>query len=638
MSPSLENPISIEQLVQLEKLREDLRCSEARFRNIVHRLPEGVVILDALGAVHFANPAALHLMSQPPNAFFHEFNWRLDIGKTVIYETKTSGVNVVYEMSILETEWDFKKAFLITLRDITQQKSRELGLQQAIDDAESRTAELEIMRFVADQLNQAAMLEETIQSGLEMIQALSGAKRVWALLSEENAAPRLVVVDRQMQDQLPRQATLDLPETCTCLKKLQNGELIEATRMTHCEWAAHIFGLQHAGDQHYSFPLTSGPKTIGVLNLAVEPDKEYSQSEITLLETVSRELAVAIERGRILSETSDALHRDEGVNSITRSLSGALELTTVLQSVVRLSSDLIGAEVGLLSLLSQDHSTLTFPFNFGLPAGMELPSLPQKDCLIWNTAVKSIPALQYNLPDSLPELPADIASRVNSVLSVPIVGNDRCLGVLSLYKTSHERSFTKFDLAMLESLGRQAGLAIVNAELYFEVQQLTTSDALTGLNNRLTFNNLAVKEVERSWRYGRPLTLIWVDVDSLQTLNDQYGMEAGDNIMRVLAHICSFGLRRVDIIARYQNDEIILLLPETDLKNGVDVAERLRLQAATTPIATGNGTTAITVSMGVTGVEGRQEIDLQTLLDRAETALFDAKQAGRNRVSVWTRE
>jgi len=634
MSP-LNDPVSSESIL-LEKLREELRRSEARFRSVVHRLPEGVVILNELGAVLFANPTALRLMAQPPDVFFHEFNWRLAVGKPMVYETKTSGSDVIFAVTIIETEWDFKQAFLVTLADITQQKNHELGLQQAIDEAEARTAELEIMRFVADQLNQAAMLEETIQSGLEMIQALSGAKRVWVLLADENTGPHLVVVDRQMPGHPPRQSILDLPESCSCFKKLQNGELTEVTRISGCEWADQIFGAQHDSGEHFSFPLTTAGKTIGVLNLAVEPGKLYSHNELSLLETVSRELAAAIERGRLLSETSEALHRDEGVNSITRSLSSALDLTTVLQNVVRMSSDLIGAEVGLLSLLSQDGSMLTFPFNFGLPAGLELPPLPQKDCLVWNTAVKNTSVLEYNLNDNLPELPADIAARVNSILSVPIVGNDRCLGVLSLYKTSHERRFSKFDLAMLESLGRQAGLAIVNAELYFEVQQLTTSDALTGLSNRLNFNNLAVKEVERSWRYGRPLTLILVDVDSLRSFNEQYGLDAGDHALRILARICSSGLRRVDMIARYQDDEIILLLPETDLKNGMDVAERLRMLAATTPITAAEGTAAITVSMGVVGVEGRQEIDLQTLLDRVETALFDAKKAGRNQVSLWT--
>ena len=622
----------------MEKLREDLRNSESRFRNVVHRLAEGVVILDALGSVHFTNPAALRLMAQPPDAFFREFNWRLAVGKTIMHESKISGANIIFEVTVLETEWELKNAFLITLRDITQQQKHEMDMQKAIDDAEARTAELEIMRFVADQLNQAAMLEETIQSGLEMIQALSGSKRVWVLLSDENGAAHLVVVDRQSQNQAPRQTILDLPENCSCLKQLQRGELNEVTRISHCEWAAQIFGPAHGSEEHYSFPLVSNGKTLGVLNLTAKPDKGYTQNELSLLETVSRELAAAIERSRLLSETSDALHRDEGINSITRSLSGALDLPTVLQNVVRLSSDLIGAEMGLLSLLSQDGSMLTFPFNHGLPAGLELPPLLQKDCFIWNTAVKNSSNLEFNTQGNLPELPGEIAASVHSALFVPVVGRERCLGVLSLYKTSHDRRFSKFDLAMLESLGRQAGLAVVNAELYFEVQQLTTSDALTGLNNRLAFTNLAVKEVERSWRYGRPLTLILIDVDSLKNFNDQYGYESGNYVLRMVARICSFGLRRVDIIARYQNDEIILLLPETDLKNGTDVAERLRLQVATTPITTDNGAAAATVSMGLTAVEGRQEIDLQTLLDRAETALFDAKKAGRNRVSIWTQD
>jgi diguanylate cyclase (GGDEF)-like protein len=309
-----------------------------------------------------------------------------------------------------------------------------------------------------------------------------------------------------------------------------------------------------------------------------------------------------------------------------------------LQNVVRLSADLIGGELGLLGLLSNDQSTLTFPFNFGLPANIEVPALPQTQSLVWNVVNKREGCLETTARSELPELPAALNKKVLSVLAAPIIGNDRCLGVISLYKTSHESSFTRFDQTMLESLGRQAGIAMINAELYFEVQQLTTIDPLTGINNRLSFVNLAVKEVERSWRYGRPLSLIMVDIDNLNNYNQTYGYEAGNDALRSLARACSSGLRRVDILGRLQNDEMVLLLPETDLKNATDVAERLRLQIATVPITTAKGIAAITASMGLTGIEGRQEVDLQTLLDRAEMALFEAKKNGRNRVVAWKLE
>lgn len=129
-----------------------------------------------------------------------------------------------------------------------------------------------------------------------------------------------------------------------------------------------------------------------------------------------------------------------------------------------------------------------------------------------------------------------------------------------------------------------------------------------------------------------------MDIDSLRAFNESYGYDSGNDALRILARICSNGLRRVDILARLQDDELVLLLPETDLKNATDVAERLRLQIATTPLQTAKGSSVITVSMGIASVEGHQEVDLQTLLDRAEMALFDAKQGGRNRVAIWRLE
>jgi diguanylate cyclase (GGDEF)-like protein len=624
--------------VLLEKVRQELHACEARFRNIVSRMPDGIVVLDALGMVYFANPAALRFMSQPPDLFFREFNWRLGIGKTLIHETKTSGKATSYEIQVTETEWDLKKAFLVTLHDITTQKKKESDLQQAIDESEARTAELEIMRFVADQLNQAALLEETIQSGLEMIQTLSGSKKVWALLADENNTPHLVLVDRQSQEKNTRRTLLEMPENCTCLKQLLAGELTGFIRIKNCEWAQSLFGESLGTEEHLTFPLIVNNKTTGVLNLAIEPDKVYSEYDINLLESVCRELAAAIERGRALSETSDALHRDERINNFTRTLSSTIDLTTVLQNVIRLSADLIGSDIGLIGLLSNDQSILTFPFNFGLPVDIEITPLARTGSLIWDVISKSEGYFETNLQSSLPELPTAFQNKVSSVLAAPIIGNGRCLGVISLYKTSHKNNFTRFDQTMLESLARQAGMAMINAELYFEVQQLTTIDSLTGVNNRLSFENLAIKEVERSWRYGRPLSLIVVDIDRLNDYNQAYGYEAGNDALRALAHACSFGLRRVDILGRLQNDEMVLLLPETDLKNATDVAERLRLQIATIPLSTPEGSSAITASMGLTGVEGRQEIDLQTLLDRAEMALFEAKKNGRNRVVAWKLE
>lgn len=621
--------------LQIEKLRDELRVNKTRLNNVLNPLPEGIIVIDSQGAILLSNPAALKLISQPLEIFLRDYPWREGVGKIINHEVKIGGSQTALEIEVLETEWDSKTAYVILIRDLTRAKEKELSLQQAIDDAEARTAQLEIMRFVADQLNQAAMLEETIQSGLEMIQALSGAKKVWALLADETNMLHLVVVDNQVKDKTVHKTLLDIPGNCTCLKMLQNGELNEVKRITHCEWTRHIFGEQYADIEHLSFPLSTGAKSVGVLNLSVDADKEYSQNDLSLLETISHELAVAIERSRMLSETSEALHRDEEVNSITRSLSTALDLTTILQNVVRLSSDLIGAEIGILSLLSPDQKMLSFPFHFGLPADMELAPIQEQPCLVWDAVHSCGSHLDSEPKGQLPELPPDIAEKVNSTLSVPIIGRDRCLGVLTLYKTSRERYFSKFDLAMLESLGRQAGLAIINAELYFEVQQLTTSDPLTGINNRLSFNNLAVKEVERSWRYGRPLAIVLADIDSLRVYSETYGNEAGNEAIKELARVLTAGLRRVDLVGRYQYDEIVFLLPETDIKNAIDVAERLRLQVATTPMQTQDGSAAITVSMGVTAIEGRQEIDLQTLLDRAESALFDAKQAGRNRVAIW---
>jgi diguanylate cyclase (GGDEF)-like protein len=232
-------------------------------------------------------------------------------------------------------------------------------------------------------------------------------------------------------------------------------------------------------------------------------------------------------------------------------------------------------------------------------------------------------------------LPESFSNDLQTALIAPIISAEKCLGVLSLFSMKNTKKFNNFDLMLVESLGRQAGLAIENAQLYFEVQMLTTSDPLTGLTNQLSFNNQGMKEVERSFRYNRPLGVVIVDIDNQSGIVENYGAEVGDAVIKSVAHNCGRSLRRVDILSRYTRDEFVLLLPETTLANTHEVAERLRQNVQKTKIELGKKTITATVSVGITSLENREEVDLETLLVRAEQALTDAKLAGGNQVFTW---
>jgi len=166
---------------------------------------------------------------------------------------------------------------------------------------------------------------------------------------------------------------------------------------------------------------------------------------------------------------------------------------------------------------------------------------------------------------------------------------------------------------------------------------LASMDGLTRLFNRRHFDTLARVEWGRFQRYGRPLSLLVLDVDKFKSINDQFGHDAGDLVLKSIADDCSSMRRETDVVARFGGEEFALLLPETnELAAGI-VAERLRKQIEDHSDVVPGHETRISVSIGVAGATlGMLSFDV--LLKRADEALYEAKRLGRNRVAIAPRQ
>ena len=160
---------------------------------------------------------------------------------------------------------------------------------------------------------------------------------------------------------------------------------------------------------------------------------------------------------------------------------------------------------------------------------------------------------------------------------------------------------------------------------------LSTQDALTSLSNRRHFDAVSHAEWARFQRYGRPLSLLILDIDHFKAINDQFGHPAGDFILKSVGQSCQATQRVTDVVARIGGEEFAILLPETDESSAVIVAERLRNQIASVVHNLGEKHVQVTASIGVAG--GTLSMpSFETLHKRADEALYCAKAAGRNRV------
>lgn len=214
-------------------------------------------------------------------------------------------------------------------------------------------------------------------------------------------------------------------------------------------------------------------------------------------------------------------------------------------------------------------------------------------------------------------------------------------------------------LPAIERGGRQAELTLPvdGEERYFEVRssplhgkrsrllgrvvtlidvtehhRLASVDDLTGIDNRRSFLLRGRQELARGRRFNRPATLIFMDIDFFKRVNDTYGHDAGDAVLRSVAAACRPSLRDFDLFGRYGGEEFSFFLPETPLEMGMLAAERLRVLVGSSPVDIGGRQVVVTASFGVVGTSTAGSQTIEELIARADAALYRAKKAGRNRV------
>ena len=226
-----------------------------------------------------------------------------------------------------------------------------------------------------------------------------------------------------------------------------------------------------------------------------------------------------------------------------------------------------------------------------------------------------------------------LTPETRAAIVIPMILHGQVTGLL-IAESTETGHFSQRDEQLLAVVARSAGLAIENAELLKRTEELTILDELTESYNYRYFIKKFQEEKRRAVRYHLPLSIIMFDIDWFKKLNDGYGHEAGNVVLRQLARVTKECIRDVDIFARYGGEEFVVILPQTPLHEAQRIGERIRTQVEQTVIDTGaTGKVKITVSIGVSSYpeNGRSEEELVSIADQA---LYKAKGSGKNLVCV----
>lgn len=386
-------------------------------------------------------------------------------------------------------------------------------------------------------------------------------------------------------------------------------------------------------------PMVIQGRATGFLSLDALTPGRFNEHHARLVAAFADQVAIALENVRLYQRALLSADRLGALYESGQEIAASLMPTSVCESIRRAVARLMPADILLIGWLEGERKRYEFlylatPLKQQMRRGEPVDSGPYLKKLMRGQPVR-ISRMEPQPETSLRLYPTSATGPlIQSLLAVPLKIGGQVVGMLATHSHTPE-AYSADDQRLLEMLAAQAAIALDNARLFRESQELASTDPLTHLYNRRQFFNLARTEYERSVRYDRPLCLLMIDLDHFKKFNDLYGHNIGDQVLAGLADIFRATLRKVDVVARYGGEEFVVLLPETDEVRAVDVSDRLRERIAATPIPTDKGELNVTVSIGI-GVHSPHSKRLETVIDWADKALYSAKSKGRNRVDTYS--
>ncbi len=224
---------------------------------------------------------------------------------------------------------------------------------------------------------------------------------------------------------------------------------------------------------------------------------------------------------------------------------------------------------------------------------------------------------------------------IGSVALLPLVRQDELIGSLHFGSADPERYDSLSGTQFLERLTAIISVCLGSALNHERLKLIGLTDALTGVQNRRYFEHRCQIEARNARRHNQPLACMFLDIDRFKRINDTYGHQAGDEVLRHVAGIIQSQLRAGDTVARYGGEEFVVMLPQTPVNHAKSIAERIRERISIHPFGVGTGQVLnVTISIGLSMLEDcEEEAELSSrMIESADRALYQAKSCGRNRV------
>jgi diguanylate cyclase (GGDEF)-like protein len=387
-------------------------------------------------------------------------------------------------------------------------------------------------------------------------------------------------------------------------------------------------------------PLVMRGEVIGLLTMGPKPSNQpFDEFDLYFLQQITAQAAVSINtcrlyerRKREKEDLDKTLQNLSLLYSIGKAMNYISDLKNLLQYILSQAIDITSAEKGSIMLYNLETDRL----NIRVLAGLEDTEYQEKvnsneircrsfkpgEGIAGRVFMTSQPMIVNNIREDDLFIKSE-TSYVHSIACIPMIVYSDVIGVINVTNKKKGKEFTDEDVEMLKAVADQAAVAVNKAQLW----DMAVTDSLTGLYVRRYFMVKLQEEIHRAERYNKRLSVIMADLDRFKKINDTYGHDAGDRALKAISKFLQKNIRDVDAIARYGGEEFVMLIPDADKEAAFCLAERLRDELAKVEL---EDLPPVTISLGIATYPS-DGTDLEELIKRADAAMYEAKQQGRNK-------
>lgn len=357
--------------------------------------------------------------------------------------------------------------------------------------------------------------------------------------------------------------------------------------------------------QSLFIPTTKDGQDFGLIEMEFEDGTTVNMEFLALMKILSSQISLKLQNIVLNEQSKINVDFHDSMKNIAKIIETQYELNYIVPLIGEMLDRFISDHLIYVFLKQDGEFKLVWP-------------KACKDERIYEVLRELTPETEYILTNN------------DKIGAFPLTSEGEITGCIVARSTLDKLS--KRDISYLEQLTRQSAITINRANTYSKVLQYATLDALTNLNNRRQFETRLKQEIAITKRQNNPLCAMMIDIDFFKKVNDTYGHASGDEVLRTVASVIKAQLRESDIPARYGGEEFAVLLPYTHIDEAKIVGERLRKAVEETTVQLDDLTINVTISMGL--AEFTQEETGEELFARADKALYEAKDGGRNRVCI----